>query len=50
VIKKYANRGLYDTSGSRYINLEDVAANQAGGYEQSTTLFLVIGMRDSIGE
>ena len=26
VIKKYANRRLYDTSGSRYINLEDVAA------------------------
>ena len=26
VIKKYANRRLYDTSGSRYINLEDIAA------------------------
>ena len=26
VIRKYANRRLYDTSGSRYINLEDVAA------------------------
>jgi len=26
VIKKYANRRLYDTSASRYINLEDVAA------------------------
>ena len=25
VIKKYGNRRLYDTSGSRYINLEDVA-------------------------
>src|SRR5271165_6635427 len=25
VIKKYANRRLYDTSGSRYINLEDIA-------------------------
>ena len=25
VIKKYPNRRLYDTSGSRYINLEDVA-------------------------
>ena len=26
VIKKYGNRRLYDTSGSRYINLEDIAA------------------------
>ena len=26
IIKKYANRRLYDTSGSRYINLEDIAA------------------------
>jgi polyhydroxyalkanoate synthesis repressor PhaR len=26
VIKKYANRRLYDTLGSRYINLEDIAA------------------------
>jgi polyhydroxyalkanoate synthesis repressor PhaR len=26
VIKKYANRRLYDTSGSRYINLVDIAA------------------------
>ena len=26
VIKKYAKRRLYDTSGSRYINLEDIAA------------------------
>ena len=26
VIKKYPNRRLYDTSGSRYINLEDIAA------------------------
>jgi polyhydroxyalkanoate synthesis repressor PhaR len=25
VIKKYGNRRLYDTSGSRYINLEDIA-------------------------
>jgi polyhydroxyalkanoate synthesis repressor PhaR len=25
VIKKYANRRLYDTSASRYINLEDIA-------------------------
>ena len=26
VIRKYANRRLYDTSGSRYVNLEDIAA------------------------
>jgi len=26
IIKKYANRRLYDTSDSRYINLEDIAA------------------------
>jgi polyhydroxyalkanoate synthesis repressor PhaR len=26
VIKKYGNRRLYDTSGSRYINLEELAA------------------------
>jgi polyhydroxyalkanoate synthesis repressor PhaR len=26
VIRKYANRRLYDTSASRYINLEDIAA------------------------
>jgi polyhydroxyalkanoate synthesis repressor PhaR len=26
VIKKYANRRLYDTSSSQYINLEDIAA------------------------
>lgn len=26
VIKKYGNRRLYDTSGSRYVNLEDIAA------------------------
>ena len=25
VIKKYPNRRLYDTSASRYINLEDIA-------------------------
>jgi polyhydroxyalkanoate synthesis repressor PhaR len=25
VIKKYANRRLYDTSASRYVNLEDIA-------------------------
>jgi polyhydroxyalkanoate synthesis repressor PhaR len=26
VIKKYGNRRLYDTSGSRYINLDEIAA------------------------
>ena len=26
VIKKYGNRRLYDTTGSRYVNLEDIAA------------------------
>lgn len=26
VIKKYPNRRLYDTSGSRYVNLDDIAA------------------------
>ncbi len=26
VIKKYSNRRLYDTAGSRYVNLEDIAA------------------------
>lgn len=26
VIRKYANRRLYDTTGSRYVNLEDIAA------------------------
>ena len=26
IIKKYGNRRLYDTTGSRYINLEEVAA------------------------
>jgi polyhydroxyalkanoate synthesis repressor PhaR len=26
VIKKYGNRRLYDTTGSRYVNLEDLAA------------------------
>ena len=33
VIKKYANRRLYDTSGSRYINLEDIAAMVRNGTE-----------------
>jgi polyhydroxyalkanoate synthesis repressor PhaR len=31
VIKKYANRRLYDTSKSRYINLEDIAAMVRNG-------------------
>jgi polyhydroxyalkanoate synthesis repressor PhaR len=26
IIKKYGNRRLYDTSGSRYVNLDDLAA------------------------
>ena len=26
VIKKYSNRRLYDTAGSRYVNLDDIAA------------------------
>jgi polyhydroxyalkanoate synthesis repressor PhaR len=33
VIKKYANRRLYDTSTSRYINLEDIAAMVRNGKE-----------------
>jgi polyhydroxyalkanoate synthesis repressor PhaR len=33
VIRKYANRRLYDTSGSRYINLEDIAALIRNGTE-----------------
>lgn len=33
VIKKYANRRLYDTSGSRYINLEELAALIRNGTE-----------------
>jgi len=33
VIKKYANRRLYDTSASRYINLEDIAALVRNGKE-----------------
>ncbi len=33
VIKKYANRRLYDTSGSRYINLEDIATLVRNGTE-----------------
>lgn len=33
VIKKYANRRLYDTSNSRYINLDDIAALVRNGKE-----------------
>ena len=31
VIKKYGNRRLYDTSGSRYVNLEEIAAQVRNG-------------------
>lgn len=31
VIKKYGNRRLYDTAGSRYVNLDDIAALVRGG-------------------
>jgi polyhydroxyalkanoate synthesis repressor PhaR len=31
IIKKYSNRRLYDTSGSRYINLDQFAALVRGG-------------------
>lgn len=31
VIKKYGNRRLYDTSNSRYVNLEDLAAHIRAG-------------------
>ena len=33
LIKKYGNRRLYDTAGSRYVNLEDLAAHIRGGRE-----------------
>lgn len=33
VIKKYGNRRLYDTSGSRYVNLDDLAALVREGKE-----------------
>lgn len=33
VIKKYANRRLYDTSASRYVNLEDIATLVRNGKE-----------------
>ena len=33
VIKKYGNRRLYDTAGSRYVNLDDIAALVREGRE-----------------
>ncbi|HZQ96032.1 MAG TPA: polyhydroxyalkanoate synthesis regulator DNA-binding domain-containing protein [Candidatus Sulfotelmatobacter sp.] len=33
LIKKYGNRRLYDTTGSRYVNLEDLAAHIRAGRE-----------------
>jgi polyhydroxyalkanoate synthesis repressor PhaR len=33
IIKKYGNRRLYDTSGSRYVNLDDIAALIREGIE-----------------
>jgi len=33
VIKKYGNRRLYDTTGSRYVNLDDLAALVRSGKE-----------------
>ncbi len=33
VIKKYGNRRLYDTAGSRYVNLDDLAAQVRAGKE-----------------
>jgi polyhydroxyalkanoate synthesis repressor PhaR len=33
IIKKYENRRLYDTSASRYVNLEDIAALVRNGTE-----------------
>ena len=33
IIKKYANRRLYDTSAGRYVNLEDLAARIRKGEE-----------------
>jgi polyhydroxyalkanoate synthesis repressor PhaR len=33
IIKKYENRRLYDTSGSRYVNLDDIAALVREGKE-----------------
>jgi polyhydroxyalkanoate synthesis repressor PhaR len=33
IIKKYGNRRLYDTTGSRYVNLDDIAALIRAGKE-----------------
>jgi len=33
LIKKYGNRRLYDTAGSRYVNLDDLAGLVRGGKE-----------------
>ncbi len=33
LIKKYGNRRLYDTGGSRYVNLDDLAAHIRAGKE-----------------
>ncbi len=33
IIKKYGNRRLYDTAGSRYVNLDDLAAHIRAGRE-----------------
>lgn len=33
IIKKYGNRRMYDTSGSRYVNLDDIAALIRAGKE-----------------
>ena len=33
LIKKYGNRRLYDTAGSRYVNLDDLAAHIRSGRE-----------------
>jgi len=33
LIKKYGNRRLYDTTGSRYVNLDDLAAHIRAGRE-----------------
>jgi len=33
IIKKYSNRRLYDTTGSRYVNLDDIAALVRAGRE-----------------
>lgn len=33
IIKKYGNRRLYDTAGSRYVNLDDIAALIRAGKE-----------------